>query len=157
MKKLNKVVLFLLLFISCTYINAQDINNDFIQNRSLWQIEEGNWIFTNNNLKQISEDDYFPAILLKDKQYSNINLSVDFKPISGFIDASGGLIFAAKNKNNYFIVRANALENNFTLYNFKNGIRHQLTTAIVKKPSLNKYHNITIKVQKNKILAFFRS
>jgi len=149
------ITIILTIIISFTSVFAQNIHHkDLITNNKLWKPQEGKWRFKNNTLKQISEDNYFPAIFLMNKKYNNINLSVDFKPISGFIDASGGIIFAAVNKNNYFIVRANGLENNFTLYKFKNGVRRQLATAIVKKPSLNKYHTIAIKVTNNKIYAY---
>jgi len=150
MKILN---IFLLVIMAFSFVNAKELNSK-MHDKSLWQIQEGEWEFKNDVLTQVSEDDYFPLILLKNKKYSNIDVSVDFKPISGDIDASGGLVFAASNKNNYYIVRANALENNFRLYIFKNGMRYQIADSTVQIPSFNQYHNIRIKVEDKTIYAY---
>jgi len=147
----KKLIILICIFI---FINAQSIQNDKILDKTLWQIQKGQWEFKNNTLTQTSKSNYFPLILLKDKKYSDIDVSVDFKPISGNIDASGGLVVGAIDKNNYFIVRANALENNFRLYIFKNGSRYQIAGSTVKAPSLKEYHNIRIKVKDKTIYAY---
>lgn len=49
-----------------------------------------------------------------------------FKPISGKEDQAGGIVFRFKDANNYYIVRANALEDNVVLYKTVNGKRSSL-------------------------------
>jgi len=71
--------------------------------------------------------------------FSDLDISVNFKPIAGDIDASGGIIFRAKDKGNYYIVRANALENNYRLYTFTNGQRQQIASVKVSSPALGKF------------------
>jgi hypothetical protein len=51
---------------------------------------------------------------------------VKFKPISGSEDRAGGLVWRAKDANNYYVVRANALEDNVVLYKTLNGVRSSL-------------------------------
>jgi hypothetical protein len=43
-------------------------------------------------------------------------VEVKFKPISGKEDQAGGVIWRAKDSNNYYVARANALEDNVTIY-----------------------------------------
>lgn len=71
-----------------------------------------------NVIAQTSTDqtDYrFPLLISDDGSFQNVDLSVKFKAVSGSIDRAGGLVFRLKDPNNYYIVRANALENNYRL------------------------------------------
>lgn len=65
----------------------------------------------------------FPAIQLSDTLYSDVVLSARFKPVSGRTDQAAGLIFRIQDKDNYYIVRGNALENNVNIYKYVNGQR----------------------------------
>ena len=53
-------------------------------------------------------------------------LSVRFKAISGSRDQGAGLVWRFRDANNYYIVRANALENNVVLYKMQDGKRISL-------------------------------
>ncbi len=46
-----------------------------------------------------------------------------FKPISGKEDQAGGVVWRAKDSDNYYIARANALEDNVTIYHTVKGKR----------------------------------
>ncbi len=65
----------------------------------------------------------FPALQLSDRAFSDVDLSTRFKPVSGQTDQAAGLIFRIQDKDNYYIVRANALENNVNIYKYENGNR----------------------------------
>src|SRR5215472_4576594 len=65
----------------------------------------------------------FPAIQLGDGVFTNLTLSVRFKPISGQEDQAGGLIFRVQDARNYYILRANALEGNVNFYRYVGGQR----------------------------------
>src|SRR5436190_3253074 len=72
-----------------------------------------------NVLAQTSADstDYrFPIVVSNEGAFKDLELSVKFKAVGGHTDQAGGLVFRYKDVNNYYIVRANALENNFRLY-----------------------------------------
>jgi hypothetical protein len=72
-----------------------------------------------------------------------IDISVKFKSLSGSEDASGGIVFRfAEGK--YYVVRANALENNLRLYYYDGNERHMLVTANVRPPTLRTWHTIRV-------------
>ena len=74
--------------------------------------------------------------------YTDVDVSVKFKPISGREDASGGIIFRFAD-GRYYVVRANALEDNFRLYANDRG-RRQLASASVKPPALGQWHSLRV-------------
>jgi len=121
---------------------------------SKWHSYVGEWSFKDGVIKQSSTKDYYPLALLEDKKFSDVDVSVEFKPISGKIDASGGVVFRAVDSKNYYIVRANALEDNFRLYTFKDGIRSQIASATVDEPKIGEFHNIRVEAKGNNIKAY---
>ncbi len=68
----------------------------------------------------------FPAIALGDAAYADVLLVARVKPISGQQDQAAGLIFRVQDKDNYYILRANALEGNVNLYKYQGGRRSDL-------------------------------
>lgn len=76
-------------------------------------------------LKQSGKASYPVAL----KEGTNIRdgfVEVKFKPISGSEDRAGGIVWRARDANNYYVVRANALEHNIVLYKTVNGVRSSL-------------------------------
>ncbi len=71
----------------------------------------------------------FPAMSLSDGAFGDTMLSARVKPISGRTDQAAGLIFRIQDKNNYYILRANALENNVNLYKYAGGRRSGIKEA----------------------------
>jgi hypothetical protein len=53
-------------------------------------------------------------------------VEVKFKPISGREDQAGGVVWRWKDGDNYYVARANALENNVSLYYTERGSRKTL-------------------------------
>jgi len=74
--------------------------------------------------------------------YSDVDVSMKFKPIAGREDASGGIVVRF-NDGRYYVVRANALEDNFRLYSYDRG-RRQIATASVKAPALGQWHTVRL-------------
>ena len=105
-------------------------------------------------LAQTTETQPWAVAILEDQKFSDVDVSVRFRPISGKEDASGGIIFRAKDGRNYFLVRANALENNFRLYTLVNGKRSTIASARVKEPSLGAWHSIRVVALGPKIQAY---
>lgn len=82
-----------------------------------------------NVLAQTSADNTsyrFPLAIADEGSFRDLDLSVKFKTISGRVDQAAGLVWRLKDANNYYIVRANALEGNVVLYNVQNGKRTDL-------------------------------
>ncbi|HEX5137465.1 MAG TPA: PDZ domain-containing protein [Planctomycetota bacterium] len=76
--------------------------------------------------------------------YRDGKATVRFMPLSGIADASGGIIFRAQDPLNYYLVRPNALEDNFRVYVMKDGVRTQLATVTVTPPERNTWHVIEV-------------
>ncbi len=110
-----------------------------------------------NVLAQVSQDptDYrFPLAIAEDTNYKDLALSVRFKTISGKVDQGAGLVFRLKDKDNYYIVRANALEDNFRLYHVVKGRRVQFAGANLKVSS-NTWHEIKVEARGNQFKCFY--
>lgn len=65
----------------------------------------------------------FAAILLPSTVYGDLTATARFKPISGREDQAAGIIFRFQDKDDYYILRANALEGNVNLYRYAGGVR----------------------------------
>lgn len=77
----------------------------------------------------------FPALSLGDAVYADLVMSTRFKPISGSVDQAAGLIFRVQDQSNYYILRANALENNVNFYRYVNGRRSSIKDGKAEVPS----------------------
>lgn len=80
-------------------------------------------------LAQVSDDrtsGRFPLAIYGRADLVNGKVQVKFKPISGSVDQAAGLVWRYQDENNYYIVRANALEDNVVLYRVEDGKRTSL-------------------------------
>src|SRR5215472_12527641 len=93
-------------------------------------------------LVQRATKNEFNVIVAPPGPFTDAEVSMKFKPMSGKEDASGGIVFRF-NDGKYYVVRANALEDNFRLYYYDRG-RRQLATASVKAPTLAEWHTVRI-------------
>jgi len=110
-----------------------------------------------NVVAQTSADqtDYrFPLLIADEGSFQDLDISVRFKAVSGRVDRAGGLVFRLKDPNNYYIVRANALENNYRLYHVVNGRRSQFAGANLKVTS-GEWHELRVEVVGNKITCYY--
>src|SRR5215467_13109568 len=103
-------------------------------------------------LVQRATRNQFNVIVAPPGPYTDVDISMKFKPISGKEDASGGIVFRF-NDGKYYVVRANALEGNFRLYYYDRG-RHQLASASVKPPALGEWHTVRLVAVGNHIQAW---
>jgi len=68
----------------------------------------------------------FPVAVLNDLTATDVDLSVRFRPVSGRVDQAAGLVWRFQDEDNYYLVRANARENNVVLYKVEGGRRTDL-------------------------------
>ena len=137
-----------------TVPHAVSCSDTFESRQPVWSSEEGSWVFADHQVTQTETDNYFPLILFKKEIFSAVDVSVDFMPISGRMDASGGVVFRAQDAHNYYIVRANALEDNFRLYYFKSGSRYEIASATVTPPPRNRFSTLRVIAQGDHIQAY---
>jgi hypothetical protein len=93
-------------------------------------------------LVQRAMQNAFNVITAPGGPYRDVDVSVRFKPISGREDASAGIVFHFTD-GRYYVVRANALENNFRLYYYDRG-RRQLAGATIDPPALGQWHTVRV-------------
>lgn len=89
-------------------------------------------------LAQISTDntdERFPLAILDQPRLANLDVAVKFKPVGGKVDRAAGLAVRLADAGNYYVVRANALEDNVRLYRVVRGRRIQFAGADAKVPS----------------------
>jgi hypothetical protein len=77
----------------------------------------------------------FPLCVYEGLTATDVEVSVRFKPVSGTVDQAAGLVARYRDKDHYYIVRANALENNVRLYKVERGKRQQFAGVDVKVPA----------------------
>jgi hypothetical protein len=70
-------------------------------------------------------------------------VEVRFKPLSGKEDQAGGLIWRWQDGDNYYVARANALEDNVTIYHTIHGVRTEKGRAAFKVAS-NQWHDLRV-------------
>ncbi len=110
-----------------------------------------------NVLAQTSTDttDYrFPLAILEEGSFKDLDVSVKFKAVSGKVDQAGGLIFRAQDANNYYVVRANALEDNYRLYHVVAGSRRQFA-GVRLRVTPNQWHTLRVEVVGNHFKCFY--
>ncbi len=125
-----------------------------------WRSVEGRWAVEQmagapsgkRVLVQRAVENAFNVIVAPGGPYTDVDVSVRFKPISGREDASGGIVFRFT-EGRYYGVRANALEDNFRLYSYDRG-RHQLATARVEPPALGQWHTLRVVAVGGRIQAY---
>ena len=84
-----------------------------------------------NVLKQSARGD-FPWCVKRDVSIADGYVEVKFKPLAGSEDEAGGVVWRWKDGDNYYVARANALENNVSLYYTRGGRR--ITIKYVDAP-----------------------
>ena len=68
----------------------------------------------------------FPVLALDGVLATDVDVSVRFDAVSGRMDQAAGLVWRYRDADNYYVVRANALEDNVVLYKVENGRRSDL-------------------------------
>jgi hypothetical protein len=76
-------------------------------------------------LRQAGGADY-PVALNRKARLPDGAVEVRFKAVAGQKDQAGGVVWRARDEQNYYICRANALENNVVLYKVEGGKRRAL-------------------------------
>jgi hypothetical protein len=118
-----------------------------------WKIidDNGNKVLAQLSNKQANY--HFNEIVFNDFKAKNVELSVKMKGVTGGNDQGGGFVWRFIDADNYYVVRANPLEDNVVLYKVVNGDRTDLPvlgkgrTYGVDVPALgNDWNNLKIKV-----------
>jgi 3-keto-disaccharide hydrolase len=91
-----------------------------------WTVEEDATAPSHSRIVKQSGNATFPVLLKSDTNIKDGFIEVKFKPIAGAEDRAAGVVWRAKDADNYYVLRANALEDNVVLYKTVNGVRRAL-------------------------------
>ncbi len=86
--------------------------------------------------------------------FTDGSVSVKCKPVSGHVDRACGLVFRYGDENNYYLTRANALEDNVRFYYVKNGRRIQLANWSGKVTS-GAWHELRVEFQGDHVEVYW--
>ena len=95
----------------------------------------------------------FPAIALGPQVWRDVTISMRFEAISGNEDQAAGIIARVIDSDNYYLLRANALEDNVNLYAYVDGER---TTVAEGAGDLapGEWHQLRLEVVGDKLTGF---
>jgi 3-keto-disaccharide hydrolase len=121
-----------------------------------WTIEKDDSAPSKPNVLKQSGQATYPVCVKDDTNLKDGFVEVKFKPVSGKEDEAGGLIWRAKDSNNYYVARANALEDNVTIYDTVNGRRTERKRAAMKVAP-NQWHTLRVDFQGSHFTVTFDS
>ncbi|HEV2208597.1 MAG TPA: family 16 glycoside hydrolase [Verrucomicrobiae bacterium] len=81
-----------------------------------WTVEKDETAPSKPNVLKQSGEATYPVCIKDGTSIKDGFVEVEFKPVSGKQDQAGGLIWRCKDADNYYVARANALEDNVTIY-----------------------------------------
>jgi hypothetical protein len=106
---------------------------------------------------QVSQDrtDYrFPLAIYQPVSARNVDVVVRFKPVGGSVDQAGGIAVRLTSPDDYYVARANALEDNVRFYRVVKGRREQLQGANLKVAS-NQWHTLGLRAEGDRFTVSF--
>lgn len=96
----------------------------------------------------------FPLCISEQAVARDLDATLRFKPVSGTRAQVGGLIIRAQSANDYYVVRANALDNSVRLYRMEKGKRSQLASKEVPVEA-GKWHSLRLIADRDRFEVSF--
>lgn len=129
------------------------------------QGREGKWVVVQDPtapsgdhvLAQLDQDDTdyrFPIAVADAPSLKDLRLEVRCKPVSGKTDEACGLVFRYRDPDDYYVARANALEDNVNLYQVVKGRRRQIK-GWSGKVAANAWHALAIEARGDRLQVFW--
>jgi len=124
---------------------------------SQWVVVDDATAASKRAIEQSSTDrtDFrFPLAIYQPSTAKNVEVSLRFKPVAGRVDQAGGIAVRVTSPNDYYLVRANALEDNVRFYRIVKGRREQLMTANVRVAG-GTWHTLGLKAENDRFTITF--
>jgi len=118
------------------------------QGEAMWAVVADDSAPSKPNVLKQSGEAAYPICIKDDTRIQDGFVEVKFKPISGKEDQAGGVIWRCKDADNYYIARANALEDNVTIYHTIKGKRTEKKRTKMKVAS-NQWHTLKVDFHAN--------
>ena len=110
-----------------------------------------------NVLAQEDSDrtDYrFPVAVAEAPSFGDVSVSVRCRAVSGRVDQACGIVWRYRDENNYYLTRANALEDNVCWYYVQNGRRVEVKRVHMKVAS-GVWHSLRADMRGDHIEVYF--
>jgi 3-keto-disaccharide hydrolase len=123
-----------------------------------WQIVADKTAVGGKALAQLSTNtaaNRFLVAIYNPTVFANGEITTRCRPVRGKVDQACGVIVRATDARNYYIARANALEDNVRFYRVRNGERQELATADNIKVASGQWHTLTLNVTGNRYTVVF--
>jgi hypothetical protein len=114
-----------------------------------WEVVEDKAATGGKALAQLDPDQTnyrFPLAIYMPTVPADVEVTIRFKLISGKVDQAGGVIVRLQDYDNYYLARANALEDNVRFYRVVGGKRQEIAGATVKV-SRDEWHSLTLRAK----------
>src|SRR5262249_32943894 len=121
---------------------------------AIWAVVQDDTAPSKPNVLKQSGQATYPVCLKDDTSVKDGVVAVKCKPLPGREDRAGGSVWRAKDGNTYYTARANALEDNVTIYHTINGRRTEKKRANMKVTS-NQWHTLRVEFQGNHFAVRF--
>jgi 3-keto-disaccharide hydrolase len=119
-----------------------------------WSVEKDDFAPSKPNVLKQSGQATFPVCFKNNTNIKDGFVEVKFKPIAGKEDQAGGVIWRLQDGNNYYIARANALENNVTIYHIIKGKRTEKKRTKMEVAS-GAWHTLRVDFNGNHFIVTF--
>jgi hypothetical protein len=119
-----------------------------------WTIEDDETDPSKPSVLKQSGEAAYPVCLKEGLRIKDGFVEVKFKPISGKLDQAGGLIWRCQDENNYYVARANALEDNVTIHHTIKGKRVAFENVDLKV-TRGEWHTLRVEFAGDKFTVFF--
>jgi len=115
----------------------------------VWKVESDPAAPSKPNVLKQSGSGIFPWCVIQNVSIADGFVEVRFKPLAGNEDQAGGIVWRWKDSNNYYVARANALEDNVTIYHTIEGSRRQFENVNMKVAP-NQWHSLRVEFVGNR-------
>lgn len=122
-----------------------------------WEVVADNDAAGGRALAQLDTDPTsyrFPLAVYMPTVPADVEVTVGFKVVSGNVGQAGGVVVRLQSPQNYYIARANALEDNIRFYRVVGGKREQLASAD-RQVAEGVYHKLTLRAQGDRFTVSF--
>jgi|SRR5579871_3357677 len=96
----------------------------------------------------------FPLAVYRLLSARNVDVHLRFKPVSGTVDQAGGIVVRLASMDDYYVARANALEDNVRLYRVVKGRREQIAGADIKVAS-GQWHALGLRAEDDRLTVSY--
>lgn len=96
----------------------------------------------------------FPIAVYKPLSAKDVDVLIRFKPVGGKVDQAGGIAVRLTTPDDYYVARANALEDNVRFYRVVKGRREQIAGADTKVAG-NRWHTLGLRAEGDRFAVSF--